>query len=90
MEEVAEDYLEELISRSMIQVSKRRSNGGIKTCRIHDLFRDLTISEAKEEKFLDVHRSAEFAFPARARRLSIHGNIDMYMSLDHHSPHLRF
>ncbi|KAJ4969502.1 hypothetical protein NE237_016203 [Protea cynaroides] len=36
MEEVAEDYLEELIDRSMVQLS-RRSGVGTKTCRIHDM-----------------------------------------------------
>ncbi|XP_028797491.1 putative disease resistance RPP13-like protein 3 [Neltuma alba] len=49
-EDVAEDYLDELIDRSLIQVGRRRSDGGIKTCRIHDLLRDLCISESGEEK----------------------------------------
>lgn len=80
IEEVAEDYLEELIGRSMVQVSTRRSNGSIKTCQIHDLLRDLSVSEAKEDKFHDVHRSAEFSFSTRARRLTIHGSIDEYIS----------
>ncbi|KAF8389357.1 hypothetical protein HHK36_026051 [Tetracentron sinense] len=91
MEEVAEDCLEELISRSMVQASKRRYNGEIKSCRIHDLLRDLSISEAKEEKFLDVQRSVDFASPVRARRLTIHGRIDRYisLSLNRPTPHLR-
>ena len=55
MEDIAEDYLEELIDRSLIQVAKRRLDGGVKTCRIHDLLRDLCISESAEEKLLEVH-----------------------------------
>ncbi|KAK4562843.1 hypothetical protein RGQ29_005358 [Quercus rubra] len=55
IEDVAEDYLEELIDRSLIQVAKRRLDGGVKTCRIHDLLRDLCISESAEEKLLEVH-----------------------------------
>ncbi|XP_058112015.1 disease resistance protein RPP13-like [Magnolia sinica] len=55
MEDVAEDYMNELISRSMIQVSKRKSNGTAEKCRIHDLLRSLSIAKAKEERFLDVN-----------------------------------
>ena len=32
----------------------RTRTDGVKTCRIHDLLRDLCISESKEEKFLKV------------------------------------
>ncbi|KAL6323147.1 hypothetical protein AAG906_027422 [Vitis piasezkii] len=52
LEDIAEDYLNELIQRSMIQVADTRDDGRVKSCRIHDLLRDLAISEAKEEKFL--------------------------------------
>jgi hypothetical protein len=41
VEDVAEDYLEELIDRSLIQVATTRTDGGVKTCHIHDLLRDL-------------------------------------------------
>ncbi|XP_058114453.1 putative disease resistance protein At1g50180 isoform X2 [Magnolia sinica] len=49
LEEVGEDCLKELIQRSMVQVAKRSSSGNIKSCHIHDLLRDLSISQAKEE-----------------------------------------
>ncbi|KAJ4809212.1 Nbs-lrr resistance protein [Rhynchospora pubera] len=54
MEETAEDYLEELALRSMIQVVKRHYNGSIKYCRIHDLLHDLAIEKAKENNFLQI------------------------------------
>ncbi|MQM19487.1 hypothetical protein Taro_052492 [Colocasia esculenta] len=55
MEEVAEDYLEELVDRSMIQVvGQRNLTGGVKKCRIHDLMLDLSISQGEEEKFLGI------------------------------------
>nr|DAD24218.1 TPA_asm: hypothetical protein HUJ06_025681 [Nelumbo nucifera] len=60
LEDVARDYLQELINRSMVQASKRRYNGEAKTCRIHDLLRDLSISEAKEDRFLDVLDEVNF------------------------------
>ncbi|XP_058114448.1 putative disease resistance RPP13-like protein 3 isoform X2 [Magnolia sinica] len=49
LEEVGEDCLKELIQRSMVQLARRSTGGNIKSCRIHDLLRDLSISEAKEE-----------------------------------------
>ncbi|XP_030942920.1 probable disease resistance protein RF9 isoform X2 [Quercus lobata] len=56
MEDIAEDYLEELIDRSLIQVATKRLDGGVKTCRIHDILRDLCISESAKEKFLEDSR----------------------------------
>jgi hypothetical protein len=41
LEDVAEDYLEELLDRSLIQVASRRADGGVKTCRIHALLQRL-------------------------------------------------
>ncbi|MED6152184.1 hypothetical protein PIB30_089442 [Stylosanthes scabra] len=53
-EDVAEDYLYELIDRSLIQASRVNVNGDVKACSIHDLLRDLCISEAKEYKLFEV------------------------------------
>ncbi|KAF8398639.1 hypothetical protein HHK36_014494 [Tetracentron sinense] len=66
MEDVAEDYLEELIHRSLLQVGEKRSDGGVETCRIHDLLRDLAISEGKQDKFLDI------CVEPSSHRLAIH------------------
>ncbi|XP_059440227.1 putative disease resistance RPP13-like protein 3 [Corylus avellana] len=73
-EDVAEDYLGELIDRSLIQVSRRATDGGIKKCRIHDLLRDFCISESKEDKFLELLRAGNLSFPIKPRRLSFHGD----------------
>ncbi|KAK7295510.1 hypothetical protein RJT34_18419 [Clitoria ternatea] len=54
MEDVAERYLGNLISRCMVQVGQMGSTGRIKTCRLHDLMRDLCLSKAKEEHFLHI------------------------------------
>ncbi|XP_015876777.4 protein RECOGNITION OF PERONOSPORA PARASITICA 7-like [Ziziphus jujuba] len=56
LEAVAEGYLEELIHRCMVQVEKRDHTGisGVKTCRMHDLMRDLCISKAREESFAQI------------------------------------
>nr|XP_027060838.1 putative late blight resistance protein homolog R1B-12 [Coffea arabica] len=51
-EDVANDYLMELISRSLVIVSKPRSIDGVKACRIHDLLYEFCVTKAKEEKLL--------------------------------------
>ncbi|KAL6326462.1 hypothetical protein AAG906_008324 [Vitis piasezkii] len=53
-EDVAEGYLDELIGRCMVQVGRRGSNGRVQTCRLHDLMRDLCLSKAEEENFLEI------------------------------------
>jgi hypothetical protein len=73
IEDVAEDYLEELVDRSLIQVTSRRTDGGVKKCRIHDLLRDLCISESKEDKFLELLKDENRSFPNKSRRVSAHG-----------------
>ncbi|XP_062233083.1 putative disease resistance RPP13-like protein 3 [Phragmites australis] len=49
LEEVAESYFYELISRSMIQSSKIDILGNIKTCRIHDIVRDIAVTISRQE-----------------------------------------
>ncbi|KAL2559042.1 putative late blight resistance protein-like protein R1B-16 [Forsythia ovata] len=51
-DDVAEDYLMDLVGRSLVMVTKTRSEGGVKTCLVHDLLHDLCLEKAKEEKFL--------------------------------------
>ncbi|TYJ16384.1 hypothetical protein E1A91_A10G248900v1 [Gossypium mustelinum] len=78
MEDVGEQFLEELINRSLVQVWRRDYTGTkVKTCRIHDLLRDLCTKKAKEEKFLEIiqQSSAEFDVTLAKpllRRISIH------------------
>ncbi|KAK4371192.1 hypothetical protein RND71_010667 [Anisodus tanguticus] len=53
LEDVAEHYLMELVSRSLVLVSERRLTRGIKACRVHDLLRDFCLRKSKEENFLE-------------------------------------
>ncbi|XP_058068302.1 disease resistance protein RPP13-like [Magnolia sinica] len=73
LEEVGYDHLKELIQRNMIQLVNKSSSGGIKSCRIHDLLRDLSISEAKEDKFLQIHHeNVDALSTSTACRFAIH------------------
>ncbi|OIT32015.1 PREDICTED: putative late blight resistance protein homolog R1B-17 [Nicotiana attenuata] len=57
LEKVAEDYLEDLISRNLIMARKRRFNGEIKACGIHDLLHEFCLIEAEMTKFMHVART---------------------------------
>ncbi|KAI3840887.1 hypothetical protein MKW92_046287 [Papaver armeniacum] len=48
------EYYAELIQRCMIQADKDTNPWEGKTCRMHDLMRDLCLSKAKEMNFLDI------------------------------------
>ncbi|KAM7502937.1 hypothetical protein LguiB_001841 [Lonicera macranthoides] len=52
LEDVAEDYLMDLINRSLVIVSKNGSTGRIKSCIMHDLLRELCLRKFKEENFM--------------------------------------
>ncbi|KAH6831313.1 hypothetical protein C2S53_010966 [Perilla frutescens var. hirtella] len=54
LEEEAEEYLEDLVRRNLVLVTRRNINGKIKSCRLHDMVRELCISKARDEKFLHV------------------------------------
>ncbi|RWR76933.1 Disease resistance protein [Cinnamomum micranthum f. kanehirae] len=76
-EDVAEDYLEELIGRSMIQVARKRSNGSVSTCRIHDLLRDLSMSEARQVNFFGIYGDNDATSSSSSlRRVALHRNVD--------------
>ncbi|KAJ1704207.1 hypothetical protein LUZ63_003986 [Rhynchospora breviuscula] len=54
MEERAQDFLEELLQRSLVQVIEKSRMGNCKICSVHDLVRDMAIHEAREENFFTV------------------------------------
>ncbi|GAB4837754.1 hypothetical protein Ancab_039626 [Ancistrocladus abbreviatus] len=55
-EEVAREYLGELICRCMVLVVKSsRANTKAKLIRLHDVMREFCIAKAKDECFLEVH-----------------------------------
>ncbi|XP_027096303.1 putative late blight resistance protein homolog R1A-10 [Coffea arabica] len=47
LEQIGEDYLEDLISRTLVLVEKKRFGGEVKTCRLHDFLRELCLKEAQ-------------------------------------------
>ncbi|RWR84855.1 Disease resistance protein [Cinnamomum micranthum f. kanehirae] len=59
MNDVAENYLKELIHRSMILVAEVYDFARARSCRLHDLMRDLALSLAEEENFCMVYDGKE-------------------------------
>ncbi|XP_022869656.1 putative late blight resistance protein homolog R1A-10 [Olea europaea var. sylvestris] len=72
----AEQHLMELIDRNLILVGQKGSvNGKIKTCRMHDILRELCVRIAHEDNFLYVKSRYLRFLPEESsfkRRLSIH------------------
>ncbi|XP_020098970.1 disease resistance protein RPM1-like [Ananas comosus] len=88
MEEVAEDYLNELVHRCLLQVVHRDEVRRVQGCRMHDIIRVLALSESKELSFCMVYEhSREKLQRSKARRLSILSNITNYCTED--KSHLR-
>ncbi|CAA3008392.1 late blight resistance homolog R1A-3 isoform X1 [Olea europaea subsp. europaea] len=68
IEDVAVKYLMELIDRSMVLVAQRRFDGQVKTCKIHDLLREMCLRIADEKYFLKVVTSAGTYFSESCRQ----------------------
>jgi len=72
LEQVAEEYLSELIHRSLVQVSNVGFEGEVHTCRIHDLLREVIIRKSKDLSFSHcVHEDSESIVVGKIRRLSL-------------------
>lgn len=77
-ESKAEDFLNDLVSRNLIQVAKRRYDGRISTCRMHDLLHSLCVELGKESNFFHTEDNA-FGDPgnaSRVRRITFYSDIN--------------
>ncbi|KAL3329361.1 hypothetical protein AABB24_036448 [Solanum stoloniferum] len=78
-ESSAEDVLNDLVSRNLIQVAKRKYDGRISSCRIHDLLHSLCVDFAKESNFFHTEHNA-FGDPgnvAMVRRITFYSDINV-------------
>ncbi|XP_020415612.1 putative disease resistance protein At1g59780 isoform X2 [Prunus persica] len=91
IEDIARDYLSELVERCLVQEGRSGSTRTIKSCRIHDLVRDMCLLKAKDESFLQMNYSlqentssmaAEATQLGKIRRLAIYldKNANMLVS----------
>ncbi|XP_058112903.1 disease resistance protein RPM1-like [Magnolia sinica] len=74
MEEAAEDYLNELIHRNILQVVEKKAFGKLKAYRMHDIVREVAISVSHEEKFCMKYNELQAGQNGKVRRMSIHSS----------------
>ncbi|TMW90232.1 hypothetical protein EJD97_016033 [Solanum chilense] len=95
IESVAEGYLNELVSKSLVMVTQRTSNGQIKTFRVHDLLHEFCTLEASEENlFKEIKLGVEQSFPRNQelstfRRLSIDSSVQEFISTNPYGDGIR-
>ncbi|XP_009346318.2 disease resistance protein RPM1-like [Pyrus x bretschneideri] len=75
LEDVAEDYLNELLNRSMIQAAETTSYGRIKSFRVHDLLREIITSKIRDQNFATIAKEQNIPWPDKVRRLSMHNSL---------------
>ncbi|KAK9291926.1 hypothetical protein L1049_019878 [Liquidambar formosana] len=76
LEEVAQDYLTELIHRSLVQVSWVDFDGKARSCRVHDLMHEIILSKSEDLSFCRVVVEEDSSFDGKTRRISIHDSAD--------------
>ncbi|CAI9756789.1 unnamed protein product [Fraxinus pennsylvanica] len=69
-EEVAEDYLNQLIMRNLVHVSRRNFDGRPKNCRVLNLVLKFIVQKCKDENFASVF-SKQNSPNQKVRRLSV-------------------
>ncbi|GMN40823.1 hypothetical protein TIFTF001_010043 [Ficus carica] len=79
-EEVADDYINDLLNRCLMQVATTTSDGRAKTFRIHDLLREIIISKSRDQNFAAVVKEQNVQWSDRARRLSVHYTLQHLQS----------
>ncbi|CAL5416964.1 unnamed protein product [Camellia sinensis] len=89
LEEVAEEYLIELIHRRLVQVSRTKSDGRVGECQVHDVVWEIIISMSEEFSFCQILEEENSSFNDTTRRLSVHihyCNMDKVMESIGKSP----
>ena len=76
LEDVAQGYLNQLIRRSLVQVAWSDDVGRFRSCRVHDMLREVILSRSEELIFSLISMQDYTNFDRIARRLSIQKNVN--------------
>ncbi|KAL3504640.1 hypothetical protein ACH5RR_034484 [Cinchona calisaya] len=52
LEKEAENYLNDLVDRSLVMTDRKSSKGGVKACRMHDVLGDFCSRKLQDERFM--------------------------------------
>lgn len=79
---MAEECLEDLVSRNLIMVTRKKVDGRIKSCSMHELLRDLSVRDAEKEELLNMITNNEVpnfsaANEQSAPNFSVHTSISL-------------
>ncbi|CAL5347955.1 unnamed protein product [Camellia sinensis] len=72
LDEVAEEYLTELIHRCLVLMSATKFAGRVGLCRVHDVVREIIFSMSEEFNLCQILEKENSSFNATTRRLSMH------------------
>uniref|UniRef100_A0A2N9HYD9 Rx N-terminal domain-containing protein n=1 Tax=Fagus sylvatica TaxID=28930 RepID=A0A2N9HYD9_FAGSY len=79
LEELAQDYLNQLIHRSLVQVEWVDFKGIFRTCRVHDMLHEIILSRSEELSLCLVSIQNYSNFEGIARRLSVQNNANPHL-----------
>ncbi|XP_028548809.1 disease resistance protein RPM1-like [Dendrobium catenatum] len=83
LEEVAEEYLNELTHRCMFQIHRITVHGTISRYNIHDLIRDFLLTKSREDNFCEMYLGGELS--GDIQRLAISKSAsDLRLETSHH------
>ncbi|EXC17139.1 Disease resistance protein RPM1 [Morus notabilis] len=83
LEQVAEEYLNELILRNLVQVQDVLCGGGSdRLCQVHDLMRVIILSRADELGFYQIVDEKKSTVRGKSRRLSVYNYMKDRMKID--------
>ncbi|GER44067.1 disease resistance protein [Striga asiatica] len=91
-EQAAREYLNDLVDRNLVFVSRKRYGTKIKYYKLHDLLMELCVREAQKHKFLfSTNRNTPPSITTNQRRVVIHKGIDprVVYALKKYSPLVR-
>ncbi|KAJ0102335.1 hypothetical protein Patl1_03865 [Pistacia atlantica] len=78
-EQVAEQFLIDLINRSLVQVVDTDFMGRPRYCRVHDLMHEIILRKAEYLGFSHFVNKEHSNLPSKIRRISIQGSTDSFL-----------
>lgn len=88
-EQVAEDYLHQLIDRSLVQVTCRNVAGLVESCRVQEFMREIIVKKSRELNFCQALDGKDLSHCNGSRRISICGSGENILKIIKDSEQVR-